>query len=138
MAQRVKSSKKEAAARVALRRRVMRWYENFNDERWSACLALVDPKLLETGKVEEGLYVESLQRFRAHFGVIRPWHVRVSLHLAGSRPANDPRAFAYIYTVWQDQRHRFHMFQERWVRDDGKWYTRVAGLVVNDREAIAG
>jgi hypothetical protein len=64
--------------------------------------------------------------------MIRPWHVRISLHLTGSRPASDPRAFAYVYTVWQDERHEFHMFRERWVRDGKNWYTRVAGLVVNE------
>lgn len=116
----------------------MRWYDKFNDERWTDCLALVDPKLVEAGKVREGFYRESLERFKAHFGLIRPWHVRVSLHLTGSRPANDPRAFAYVYVVWQDQRHQFHMFKERWVRDGGKWYTRVAGLVVNDQVSKVG
>jgi hypothetical protein len=57
--------------------------------------------------------------------------VRISLHLTGSRPSSDPRPFANVYTVWQDERHEFHMFRERWVRDGDKWYTRVAGLIIN-------
>jgi hypothetical protein len=41
----------------------------------------------------------------------------ISLHTRGSRPATDDRAFAYVYVVWQDERHEFHMFKERWVLD---------------------
>jgi len=130
--QRVKSSKKESLARVALRRRVMRWYAQFNASKWDDCLALVDPRLTSTGKVKSGPYVESLVRFKTRYGAVHPWHVRVSLHLAGSRQAADSRPFAYVYTVWQDDRHGFHMFRERWVRDGRKWYTEVVGLVVND------
>ena len=132
MKQRVKSSKKESSARVALRRRVMRWYAQFNAEKWDDCLALVDPRLTSTGKVKAVPYVESLVRFKNRYGAVHPWHVRLSLHLAGSPRASDTRPFAYVYTVWQDDRHGFHMFRERWVRDGKKWYTEVAGLVVNE------
>ncbi|MDX1945256.1 MAG: hypothetical protein SFU86_07605 [Pirellulaceae bacterium] len=132
MKQRVRTSKKDASARIALRRRVLRWYAAFNAEKWSDCLALVDPRLTSAGKVKDGPYVESLVRFKEHYGPIHPWHVRVSLHLTGSRQAVDSRPFAYVYTVWQDDRHGFHMFRERWVRDGKRWYTEVAGLVVND------
>jgi hypothetical protein len=134
MKERVRKSKKESAARLALRRRVMQWYERFNSERWSECLALVDPKLTAGGRVVKEAYAKSLEVFKRHYGAVHPWHVRISLHLSTARSASDPRPFAYVYTVWQDDRHGFHMFRERWVRDGDKWYTRVAGLVVNDKE----
>ncbi len=44
----------------------------------------------------------------------------------------DPRPFAYVYIYWQDHRHAFRLFRERWVHDGGKWYTRVVGLVFHD------
>ncbi|HEY2411396.1 MAG TPA: hypothetical protein VGI40_04105, partial [Pirellulaceae bacterium] len=121
-----------ALAKGALRRRVMSWYSRFNDERWSDCYALIDPSLASSGKVNAEAYTHSLRNFRSRYGTIRPWHVRISLHLTGSRPTSDSRPFAYVYTVWQDDRHEFHMFRERWVQEGKNWYTRVAGLVLNE------
>ena len=132
MKQRAKSPKKEALAKGALRRRVMRWYDCFNSQRWSDCYRILDPRLTSSGKVNAETYTRSLRTFHSRYGAIRPWHLRISLHLAGSRPASDPRPFAYVYTVWQDARHEFHMFRERWVLDGKRWHTRVAGLVVNE------
>jgi len=130
--QRVETSAKEAKARKALRRRVLQWYSQFNSENWANCFAIVDPRLTSTGKVNEVNYASSLGDFKKRYGAVHPWHVRLSVHVTGLRPASDPRPFAYVYTVWQDDRHEFHMFRERWVRAGDKWYTRVTGLVVND------
>jgi hypothetical protein len=130
--QRASSPRKESHARDALRRRVMRWYGRFNSQRWSECYALVDRRLTSSGKVNAEAYARSLRNFQSRYGAVHPWHVRISLHLTGSRPASDPRPFAYVYTVWQDERHDFHMFRERWVQDGRSWYTRVAGLVINE------
>lgn len=132
MKQKTKSSRKELLARGALRRRALRWYDRFNSQKWSDCFKLVDPRLTNSGKVGQETYTRSLREFLDCYGSVRPWHVRVSLHLTDSRPASDPRPFAYVYTVWQDQRHEFHMFRERWVLEGRNWYTRVAGLVVNE------
>jgi hypothetical protein len=138
MTQRLKTSRKDTAARHALRRRVSRWYERFNNGHWQDCFALVDPRLTSTGKVKADDYEESLSRFKDRYGSIHPWHVRISLHLTGSRAAADSRPFAYVYVVWQDDRHDLHMFRERWVRDGEKWYTRVAGLVANEASVGEG
>lgn len=132
MKQRLRKSPKEMSARIALRRRVMSWYARFNGEKWDECWGFVDPRLTSAKKVERTPYVASLARFKSRYGAIHTWHVRISLHLTGTRPASDPRPFAYVYAVWQDDRHGFHMFRERWVLDGKKWYTEVAGLVVND------
>lgn len=132
MKPRVKSTRKVALAKSVLRRRVMRWYDRLNRQRWSDCFALVDPRLTTSGKVRAETYSHSLLSFQNRYGAIHPWHVRISLHLTSSRPSSDPRPFAYVYTVWQDERHEFHMFRERWVQDGDNWFTRVVGLVVND------
>ena len=132
MKPRTKSPRKEALAKGALRRRVMGWYSRFNSQRWSDCYSLVDPRLTTSGKVNAEAYSHSLRNFQSRYGAVRPWHIRISLHLTGSRPSSDPRPFAYVYTVWQDDRDEFHMFRERWVQDEKTWYTRVVGLVVNE------
>ena len=54
-----------------------------------------------------------------------------SLHGDARTVGSDRRPFAYVYVVWQDEAHGFHMFRERWVKDRGWWFTRVVGLVPN-------
>jgi hypothetical protein len=81
--------------------------------------------------VRQDVYVGQLARFRSAYGSIRPWHVRVSLHPDGAPKQGDPRPFAFVQIVWQDDRTGFHMFQDRWVVDGGTWYTRVVGLIPN-------
>src|SRR5688572_25835596 len=99
MSQRLKPSRKEAAARNALRRRVTQWQERFNSARWHECFTLVDPRLTSTGKVNEARYGQTLSEFKMRYGSIRCWHVRISMHLKGA--SSDPRPFAYVYVVWQ-------------------------------------
>ncbi|HJT78973.1 MAG TPA: hypothetical protein VJ739_17380 [Gemmataceae bacterium] len=118
-----------AAEKGAIRRRVKRLYEGLNEGRWERCFALVDPRLRENSRVGLDRYSESLAAFRNYYGSVRPWYMRISLHLDASENKHDERPFAYAYVVWQDARHEFHMFRERWVKDSGHWYTRVVGLV---------
>ena len=80
--------------------------------------------------------MECLQSFREVYGTISLWYIRISLHLDPATNKRDPRPFAYVYVVWQDQAHAFHMFRERWVQDAGRWFTRVAGLVPNMKESV--
>ena len=119
----------EAAQRRALRRRVKQMYGWFNAARWEKCFSLIDPALRDQAKAEPVVYADGLKAFKERYGSIRPWHVRISPHFDASSNKRDLRPFAYVYTVWQDQGGRFHLFQERWVRQDGRWYTRVVGLV---------
>ena len=106
-------------------------YGWFNEELWAKCFSLIDPKLREQGGVELSGYAEGLKAFKEYYGSIRPWHVRVSPHLQASSNKHDPRPFAYVYVIWQDDAHAFHMFRERWVKHSGRWFTRVVGLVPN-------
>jgi hypothetical protein len=71
-----------------------------------------------------------MRDFKAVYGRVHPWMIKLSLHLDGAPSQLDKRPFAFVYVIWQDQASRFHMFQERWVKEADRWYTRVAGLVV--------
>jgi hypothetical protein len=123
----------QAAERAAIRRRVKQLYEWFNREQWERCFEVVDPKLRDAGRIRAESYTRSLSEFKEFYGVVRIWYMRISLHLAARGNKHDDRPFAYVYVVWQDDQSAFHMFRERWVKDAGRWYTRVVGLVP-DRE----
>src|SRR5438477_1334694 len=121
-------SSHEAAERKALRRRVKQMYDWFNQALWEKCFSLIDPKLREQAKVRLPLYADRLRAFKEVYGRINPWHVRISLHLDPSANKHDERPFAYVYVIWQDEAHGFHMFRERWVKHSDRWFTRVVGL----------
>jgi hypothetical protein len=111
-------------------------YEWFNRGAWDKCFSLLDPKLREVAKVNYPDYAGTLESFREAYGEIRPWgEIVLSLHLSGAPKHQDPRPFAFVYAVWQDRSHGFHMFRERWVKDCGRWFTRVVGLVPNRQGA---
>jgi hypothetical protein len=125
-----------ASERQALRKRIGQMYAAFNDEDWQKCYSMLDPKLRESGKVAASVYAEQLEAFKHVYGEIKPWHLRVSLHLKERNSQQESRPFAYVYVVWQDSAHGFHMFRERWIKHAGHWYTRVAGLVPNQQHSV--
>lgn len=127
-----------SSEREAVRRRVKQMYAYFNRDQWDKCYSLLDPKLTGNAKVDERVYADSLQRFKAAYGAISPWYIRINLHLDARANKRDPRPFAYVYVVWQDESRGFHIFRERWVKDGGRWFTRVAGLVMNQDESATG
>src|SRR5271168_4827852 len=104
-----------------LRRRVKRMYDWFKLEQWEKCFSLLDPKLREKSKVELPAYGERMQAFKQVYGTIEPWYVRISLHLDAASNKHDKRPFAYVYVVWQDAIHGFHILTERWVKDSDRW-----------------
>lgn len=128
---------RHASDREALRRKVNQMYDWFNQGAWAKCFSLIDPQLRERGKVDPTNYADSLRQFHEVYARVEPWHIRISLHLDATSNKHDDRPFAYVYVVWQDQVHGFHLFRERWVRDSGRWYTRVAGLVPNATESVS-
>src|SRR5947209_5138987 len=124
-----------ASERATIRRRVKQMYQWLNQRLWGKCYSLIDPKLQEKSSVDRAAYEQSLSAFLQCYGEVRPWFIRTNLHLDARRNKHDDRPFAYVYVVWQDQKHGFHMFRERWVKHSGQWYTRVVGLVPNSRNA---
>lgn len=129
------SGRRIGSDRAALRRRVKQFYLRFNEASWEGCYALIDPRLTQTGKVEFTSYSERMSIFKNVYGSVQPWLTRLSVHPEGAANQRDERPFAYVYLVWQDDAHAFHMFRERWVKDNGRWFTRVVGLVPNRAEA---
>jgi hypothetical protein len=67
---------------------------------------------------------------------VKQMYDRISLHLDASANKHDERPFAYVYVIWQDEAHGFHMFRERWVKHSDRWFTRVVGLVANRRASV--
>jgi hypothetical protein len=127
------------ADRTAIRRRIKQLYEHFNRDQWHQCFEMIDPKLRQGGRVDPASHAESLEEFKKCHGAVRIWYTRISLHMDGHENKRDDRPFSYVYIVWRDVRSVFHMFRERWVKDGGRWYTRVVGLVPNrEPAALAG
>lgn len=137
MKQSLKSTKRQATERATLRRRLKQFYAQLNEANWDSCFGLIDPELGRLGKVDLAKYAEGLQEFMAVYGRVDPWFIRISLHLDAAQAQRDKRPFAYVYVLWQDAAHEFHMFRERWIKDNGHWFTRVVGLVPNRREGAA-
>jgi hypothetical protein len=125
----VKMSPRERAERQALRRRVQQFYRRFNKGAWDECYALIDPKLTGSSKINLDAYVDTMKRFKEVYGTVKPRWTDVRLHLDASPSQRDKRPFAYVYVLWQDEAHEFHMFRERWIQEQSKWFTRVVGLV---------
>lgn len=133
-----KHSHNAAAERKALRRRVKQMYDWLNGGHWEKCFALIDPRIREQSRVQLSTYTVGLRAFKGAYGAIHSWYVRISLHLDASSRKRDDRPFAYVYVVWQDDAHGFHMFRERWVRDSDGWFTQVVGLVPNRPNGVCG
>jgi hypothetical protein len=127
----VRITPRETTARQALRRRVDQFYREFNSGNWEKCYSLIDPRLTERQRVKIDRYCELMQVFKAAYGSVNLEWKWLSLHLKGAPKQDDNRPFAYVYVIWQDKEHGFHMFRERWVQDRGQWFTRVVGLVPN-------
>lgn len=135
-ATRLKKSLTIKQERERLRRRVHRFYLRFNASDWHGCLELVDPQLQE--KVDSASYSRQMKSFKDTYSTVNLWLIRLSLHLVPTLHQRDRRPFAFVYVIWQDDAHGFHLFRERWVKVDGKWFSRVVGLVPNARSAGSG
>ena len=113
-------------------------YDSFADDVWAKCFSLVDPKLREQSKAQLPAYAEGIKDFKPVYGRVHPWMIKLSLHLDATPSQRDKRPFAYVYVIWQDAASRFHMLQERWVKDADRWYTRVAELVLASDNGASG
>jgi len=134
MKQTIRSRKREACEREALRKRVKYFYRRLNRSDWEDCFALIDPQLTRTGKVKVDVYSRLMESFKTAYGSVNPRWTRLSLHLQVAKNQRDSRPFAYVYVIWQDAAHGYHLFRERWIKENGQWYTRVVALVPNRSE----
>src|SRR5262245_1641171 len=134
----VHNPRRDDSERENLRRRVKQFYQRFNSENWEGCFSMIDPRLIQGKKVELGTYVERMRAFKSVYGSVNFWRTVLSLHLNGAPNQGDVRPFGYVYVIWQDDARGFHMFRERWIKDRGRWFTRVVGLVPNKQETGSG
>jgi hypothetical protein len=121
---------RSAGEQAALKRRIRGLYRSFDRQEWDRCFAHLDPKLRDEGKVDVRQYSQSLVEFQKKYGKIDIWFIRANIYAKGPSTTRD-RPFAYVYVLWQDERKELHLFRERWVKEAGRWYTRVVGLVAH-------
>lgn len=114
--------------RIRLNHRIRHFYHYYNENNWKACFDRLDPKLRE-GRVNLNLYAESLFSFFEKYGPIQVESIDLRLYPEAKPNKHDDRPFAYGTLHWQDNKHRRHVFRERWVKVGDTWYTRMVGLV---------
>src|SRR5208282_4563868 len=112
------SARPDVIEREKLRKRVTQFYLRFNKADWEGCYALIDPQLTQNGKVKPATYSGSMQAFKDTYGSVKRWLTRLSLHLDPTPKQRDKRPFAYVYVIWQDEGQGFHVFRERWIKND--------------------
>jgi len=112
--------------------RVVHFYRFFNRRDWGRCHDYIDPKLKE--KVEPGDYSQTMEQFFSEYGPIQQIRIRRLTIYPGNVSKTDERDFAYVIIAWKDRRDVLHQFRERWIKDRGRWFTRVVGLVPHQAE----
>lgn len=110
--------------------RIEGFYQSFNAQEWQSCFAFVDPRLKDESGISRDNYQSSLSSFFSEFGPIDDIHV-ADMKLYSKVPGSlyGDREFAHGLVEWRDREQKRHEFQERWVKDQGCWYTRMVGLV---------
>jgi hypothetical protein len=114
---------------LSLAGRIVHFYRFFNRRDWGRCFDYIDPKLRDDGKVDPADYAETMDRFFAAHGPIRQIRIVNTTIYPGASSRSDGRDFAYMAVSWKDRANGLHHFRERWIKDQGRWYTRVLGLV---------
>ncbi len=122
----------QSAPLVSLRRAIRGFYDNFQKEKWELCHHRIDPKLLAAGKVDFDGYRDSLTTFKQRYGGVTILLIDIGEIHTGK---HDQRPFAYASVIWRDRLEDFHVFRERWIFDNGRWYTRVVGLVADSEQS---
>ena len=117
--------------KTSLRQRIREFYQHFNGEDWPACFQFLDPVLKKKSRVDLPRYAASLAQFKEYYGHVQVRFVEVHLFTQGQ--GTDSRDFAYVVILWKDKAGSYHLFRERWIKEKGRWYTRVVGLVFHEK-----
>jgi len=120
-----------SALLITLRRAIRGFYDNYRKEKWELCYNRIDPKLLAAGKVDFDCYRDSLTAFKQRYGDVSILLIRIGEVHKGK---HDQRPFVYASVIWRDRLEDFHVFRERWIFENGRWYTRVVGLVMHSEQ----
>jgi hypothetical protein len=114
----------------ALEKRIRQFYELLDEQNFGKCFRHIDPAVRgESFSVTEYQYENSLRQFLTCYGHIRVIGITLQLHIGEPSELYANRDFAVGQTTWADEFGVEHVFQERWVRDGQRWYTRSTGLV---------
>jgi hypothetical protein len=115
----------------ALEKRIREFYALVNNEIFGKCFRHIDPVIRDdVFAVREYQYENSLRELLACCGYIRVVGVTLELHIGEPSELYANRDFAVGQTAWADEFGVEHMFQERWVRNGQRWYTRSTGFVI--------
>jgi hypothetical protein len=114
---------------LSLAGRVVHFYRSFNNQDWPRCYGYIDPRLTTAARVGPDEYAQSMQAFFEAYGPIQEVNILKLTIYPGGQARDDTRDFAYAVISWKDKMNEYHHFRERWIKDRGKWFTRVIGLV---------
>lgn len=122
---------KTRTSTASLKRRIKRFYELLNRREFQSCYELIDPRVrAKPSSVTLLQYQSSLTKFLDVAGVVEIDDIRLNLHLDEASTLYEGRDFALGKTSWRDSTGANREFAERWVYEDGKWYTRSTGLLL--------
>lgn len=114
-----------------MKRRIKRFYDLLNQRKFQSCYELIDPRVrAKPSSVTLLQYQNSLARFLDRIGAVAVTDIHFDLHLDEPSALNEGRDFAIGKTRWRDSAGVEREFIERWVHEDGKWYTRSTGFLI--------
>lgn len=131
-------SSPQTRVQAALKRRVRAFYAHLNARAFDKCFRFLDPRVFaQPGSVTLIQYETTLAAFMAHVGEVRVKEVVITgLHVGQPNKLYEGRDFAIGKTAWEDANGSVHQFAERWVCDDGVWYTRATGMTLPAEPAL--
>jgi hypothetical protein len=122
----------------ALRRRIEQFYELLNQQDFTRCHRMIDPRVRAQARSVTLLqYTNALRDFVAAVGPIAVERIDLDLHLDEPSALYEDRDFAVGETWWKGEDGQSRRFAERWVRDGRTWFTRNTGFVVPADASIA-
>lgn len=122
---------KNASQQSSLRRRIRRFYELLSERQIERCHQMLDPRIREQPTSVTFLqYDNSARDFLAAVGAVEVREIELELHVNEANKLYENRDFAVGQTRWIDEHGTEHVFQERWVREGRRWYTRSTGFVL--------
>ena len=109
---------------------VAAFYDHLSAGRFGECYRLLDPAVTEQPMGQDlASYCRNLAAYRA--ALTLPLRVeRTELTLGGPPTVlYGDRDFAHGRTIVRDAAGNRRTYQERWVKNDGLWYTRCVGYL---------
>jgi len=114
----------------SLKRRIRHFYKLLNQRHFEQCHQIIDPRVrVQPSSVTLFQYENSLRQFLDRFRSVDVKKISLHLHLDEPSELYEGRDFALGQTIWTDSQGEHHVFSERWVLEEGVWYTRSTGFV---------